>query len=233
MKLKQSMILAAGFGKRMMPITKKIPKPLIKIGNSTLLENCILILREFGIEKIIINTHYLSSKIENYIKNKRFDINIKIIKEENIILDTGGGILNATLGFGEDAFMVLNPDTIWNKEHINEFKSLEKIYFEKKITSLLLVNKNKSFDKNFSGDFNLDNKGLVSRDKSNQMIYTGAQIISREIFENRIIKPFSMNEVWDDLITKKSLQGIESDQEFLHLNNKETYKNLVKKKFTR
>ena len=230
MKLTNGMILAAGFGKRMMPITSKIPKPLIKIGQTTLLENCILRLKDFGIEEIVINTHYLSSEIENYINNKNFNLNINIFKEKNI-LDTGGGILNATKKFNNNPFIVLNPDTIWNIKHVKEFESLAKIYFDKKNTALLLVNKNKSYDKNFKGDFNINYKGVVSRNKSNQMIYTGAQILDRTIFKNLNIKPFSMNKIWDQLIIKNSLVGFESDQEFLHVNSREIYNKLIKEKF--
>ena len=230
MKLTNGMILAAGFGKRMMPITSKIPKPLIKIGQTTLLENCILRLKDFGIEEIVINTHYLSSEIENYINNKNFNLNINIFKEKNI-LDTGGGILNATKKFNNDPFIVLNPDTIWNIKHVKEFESLAKIYFDKKTPALLLVNKNKSYDKNFKGDFNINYKGVISRNKSNQMIYTGAQILDRTIFKDLNIKPFSMNKIWDQLIIKNSLVGFESDQEFLHVNSREIYNKLVKEKF--
>jgi len=230
MKLTNGMILAAGFGKRMMPITSKIPKPLIKIGQTTLLENCILRLKDFGIEEIVINTHYLSSKIENYINNKNFNLNINIFKEKNI-LDTGGGILNATKKFNNNPFIVLNPDTIWNTKHVKEFESLAKIYFDKKTSALLLVNKNKSHDKNFKGDFNINYKGVVSRNKSNQMIYTGAQILDRTIFKDLNIKPFSMNKIWDQLIIKNSLVGFESDQEFLHVNSREIYNKLIKGKF--
>ena len=230
MKLTNGMILAAGFGKRMMPITSKIPKPLIKIGQTTLLENCILRLKDFGIEEIVINTHYLSSEIENYINNKNFNLNINIFKEKNI-LDTGGGILNATKKFNNNPFIVLNPDTIWNIKHVKEFESLAKIYFDKKTPALLLVNKNKSYDKNFKGDFNINYKGVISRNKSNQMIYTGAQILDRTIFKDLNIKPFSMNKIWDQLIIKNSLVGFESDQEFLHVNSREIYNKLVKEKF--
>ncbi len=232
MKLEQGMILAAGFGKRMMPLTQKTPKPLIKIGNTTLLENSIAVLKEFGIKRIVVNTHHLSEKIENYISSKNFDLDIKIVKEKNIILDTGGGILNAINNFGEKPFIVLNPDTIWNKKYISEFENLEKTYFDKKEAVLLLVNKNKSFDKSFSGDFNLSSFGLVTKDNINQMIYTGAQIVSKKIFNKKIVKPFSMNEIWNNLIDKKSLYGFESNQEFLHINSKEIYQKLIKQKFT-
>jgi len=232
MKLKKGMILSAGFGKRMMPTTKIIPKPLIKIGQTTLLENSILILNKFGIKDIIINTHHLSKEIEKYIKNKTFHTNIKLVIEEKAILDTGGGILNATDEFGNEPFIVINPDTIWSNSHLKEFENLEKIYFDKNIVSLLLVNKNRSFDKSFKGDFNIDSHGLVSRDKTNQMIFTGAQIINRNIFKNHIIEPFSMNIIWDELIAKNSLAGIESHQEFLHINTIETYKKLISERFT-
>ena len=232
MKLKKGMILSAGFGKRMMPTTKIIPKPLIKIGQTTLLENSILILKKFGIQDIIINAHHLSKEIENYIKNKTFHTNIKLVIEEKAILDTGGGILNATDEFGNEPFIVINPDTIWSNSHLKEFENLEKIYFDKNIATLLLVNKNRSFDKSFKGDFNIDKHGLVSRDKTNKMIFTGAQIINRNIFKNHIIEPFSMNIIWDELIAKNSLAGIESHQEFLHINTIETYKKLISTRFT-
>ena len=229
MKVKKGMILAAGFGKRMMPITKKIPKPLLKIGEVTLLENCILKLKDFGIEEVVINTHYLSNQIEHYLNEKNFDLKINIV-EEKYILDTGGGILNATSRYADDPFIVLNPDTIWNQKHIEEFKMLEKIYFDTMHTALLLVNKSMSFDKSFKGDFNINDKGLISRDKSNLMVYIGAQIINRKIFKNFKIKSFSMNDIWDKLIKKNSLVGIESKQKFLHLNNSETYKKLLNEK---
>jgi len=230
MKLKKAMILSAGFGKRMAPMTLKVPKSLIKINGVTLLENSILLLKKFGIDEIVINTYYLSDQIENYIKEKKFNITIKIVREKNTILDTGGGILNATTEFKNDPFIVLNPDTIWNKLYLEEFEYLEKIYFEKKMSTLLLVNKNKSFDKSFKGDFNINKNGLVLREDTNEMIYTGAQVINRKIFKNCSTKPFSMNKIWDELINKKLLAGYESQQEFLHINNNKIYEKIISEK---
>jgi MurNAc alpha-1-phosphate uridylyltransferase len=229
MKLTKGMILAAGFGRRLKPITNKKPKPLIKIGKTNLLEKCILMLKNFGINEIVINTHYLSDEIINFINNKNFNINIEIINEEKTILDTGGGVLNATKKFLNDPFIVINPDTVWNEKYIEELENLEKIYFDKKKSSLLLVNKNKSFDKSFLGDFNLNDKGVVSRNEYNSMIYTGAQIINRQIFKNYHVEPFSMNKVWDELIKNKLLYGFKSNLEFFHLNSHEIYKKIVEK----
>jgi NDP-sugar pyrophosphorylase family protein len=104
MIIKRAMILAAGFGKRMLPLTKKTPKPLIKIGPKNLLERSIELLIKIGIDEIIINTHHLSKEIDNFLGNKNYQISISAIKEE-VLLDTGGGILNATKNFEDNPFL--------------------------------------------------------------------------------------------------------------------------------
>ncbi len=140
MTIKKAMILAAGFGKRMLPLTKKIPKPLIKIGPKNLLERTIELLIKIGIDEIIINTHHLSKEIDNFLEHQNYQISISAIKEE-VLLDTGGGILNATKNFKDDPFFVLNPDTIWNKNYYEELKILENSYLKNNKPILLLVNK--------------------------------------------------------------------------------------------
>ena len=94
MQIKKAMILAAGYGKRMMPLTKITPKPLIKIGPKNLLERSIELLIKIGVKEIVLNIYYLSNEIEQFIKNKNYEVSINLIKEEEL-LDTGGGIFNA------------------------------------------------------------------------------------------------------------------------------------------
>ena len=142
------------------------------------------------------------------------------------MLDTGGGIFKATRSF-KKPFVVINPDTLWNNNHSNDLKNLEKIYFNQKKTSLLLVNKNLSYDDSFKGDFNL-NGNIISRDESNKFIFTGLQILDRSIFNFIKEKKFSMNEIWDNLIQDRSLIGVESKQKFYHLNTKEMYEKILK-----
>ena len=226
MKIKQGMILAAGLGKRMQPITLKTPKPLIQIGNKNLLERAIELLINHGIEEIAINVHHLSDQIKDFINKKKYEIKIIISDEQNSLLDTGGGIFKATRSFKEP-FVVINPDTLWNNNHSNDLKNLEKIYFNQKKTSLLLVNKNLSYDDSFKGDFNL-NGNIISRDESNKFIFTGLQILDRSIFNFIKEKKFSMNEIWDNLIQDRSLIGVESKQKFYHLNTKEMYEKILK-----
>ena len=111
MEIKKAIILSAGFGKRLNPLTLFTPKPLLKINNKTLLENTINVLEKFGIEEIVINTHYLSDKINSFINNKKFSAKVFIEKESYKILGTGGGILNAAKKFGNHSFFVFNSSS--------------------------------------------------------------------------------------------------------------------------
>ena len=112
--IKKAMILAAGFGKRILPLTLNCPKPLLKIGEETLLSNTLKFLKLFGVKQVVVNVHYLKEQIIDYINKNKFNLTVHIVKEENKILDTGGGVLNAIQYFSNEAFLIINPDTIWN-----------------------------------------------------------------------------------------------------------------------
>jgi len=230
MQIKKAMILSAGFGRRMLPLTETIPKPLIKIGPKNLLERSIELLIKIGVKEIVLNIYYLSDEIEKFIKSKNYSIQISLIKEEKL-LDTGGGIFNATKKFNDDPFFVLNPDTIWNKNYYEELKVLENLYFTRERPVLLLVDKKKSYDKSFKGDFSFINNQLITREKKNNFIFTGAQIINRSIFNEVDKNVFSMNLIWDQLIQKKIILAQESNQTFFHVNNLKVFKELEKLKF--
>ncbi len=226
MSIKHGMILAAGLGKRMQPLTLKTPKPLIEINNSTLLERAINLLIGHGVQEISINVHYLSDQIQSFIKKKKFQVKITISKEKDLLLDTGGGVLKGTQNFGDNPFFVINPDTVWSKEYLEELKSLEIIYLKNKKPTLLLVNKKLSIDSSFQGDFNLNNE-KITKDDENQFIFTGLQITNRAILIGEKSKVFSMNKIWNKLIKGKKLQGLESNKKFYHLNTFDMYKKIL------
>ena len=230
--IKKAMILAAGFGKRIHPVTLKCPKPLLKIGNETLLSNALKFLELFGIKQAVINVHYLGEQIVDYINRNQFNLSINVVKEKDKILDTGGGVLNAIQYFSNEPFLIINPDTIWNSYYLKELKLMEKLFFENKKNkcSLLVVNKEKSFDKSFKGDFNLKNN-LISRKDTDDLncIYTGLQIIKPEVFSDLDAEVFSINKIWDMLIETNELHGIESHIDFLHVSTLDIYKNLLEK----
>ena len=133
MKINTGIILCAGYGKRLNPITLKIPKPLIKINEITLLENSINFLEKLEIKNIKINTFYLHDQIQNFILNFKSNSNIEIFNDGNIILDTGGGILNLMNTSGENDFIVLNPDTLWGDNYLETTSNMMNYYFEKKL----------------------------------------------------------------------------------------------------
>ena len=169
--IKKAMILAAGFGKRIQPLTLKSPKPLLKIGNETLLSNTLKFLELFGITQVVVNVHYLGEQIVDYINKNKFNLAINIVREKDKILDTGGGILNAIQHFSNEAFLIINPDTLWNSHYLKELKMMQKVFFEnEKKCLLLVVNKKKSFDQSFKGDFNLKNN-LISRKSRDNLDY--------------------------------------------------------------
>ena len=226
MNIEHGMILAAGLGKRMQPLTLKIPKPLLEINNISLLERAINLLVSHGVKEISINVHYLPNQIKSFVNKKKFQAKISISNEEDLLLDTGGGVLKGTQNFGDKPFFVINPDTIWSKDYLEELKSLETIYFKNNKPTLLLVNKKLSIDPSFSGDFNLNNKEIF-KEAENQFIFTGLQITNRNVLIDEKSKVFSMNKVWNKLIKEKKLQGLESNQKFYHLNTFDMYKKIL------
>ena len=229
--IKKAMILAAGFGKRVHPLTLNCPKPLLKIGDETLLSNTLKLLKLFGIKQVIINVHYLREQIIDYIKKNKFNLSINIVKEENKILDTGGGVLNAIRYFSNEPFIIINPDTIWSSYYLEELKLMEKNFFKNKKSkcSILIVKKAMSFDQSFKGDFNLENNLINRKNKSDlKYIYTGLQIIKPEVFLSLDSKVFSMNRIWNKLIESNELYGFESNNDFIHVSTLNIYKNLLK-----
>ena len=230
MKIKNAIILAAGFGKRLNPLTLKTPKPLLKIGDITVLENTINLLKNYGIQKIIINTFYLSEQIVLFLNKLNLEIKITSIVEKKEILGTGGGIVNASKLIEEDCFFVINPDTIWSQPYLKELEQLEKSFFEKKLeNALLVVNASRSFDTSLKGDFNLDEKGMINFESQNNFIYTGCQIFKKKVFNSFSEKPFPINLIWKKLIQDKKVGGVESKEDFLHLTSIKIYNDLIKK----
>ena len=228
MKIKTALILCAGYGKRLNPITLTTPKPLLKINEITLLENCINLIHSLGINKILINTFYLSEKIEQFLNNKKFNLEIKIINDGSNILDTGGGILNLINSSNETDFMIFNPDTVWNENYKKYIKDMEKFYFLNKVKNiLLLANENLSFDKNLKGDFNLK-KNVIKKDELNRLIYAGCQILNKSLFDSYGVGNFSISNIWNKLINKDKLYGFESLEDFRHLTDLNIYKQLLK-----
>ena len=228
MKINTALILCAGFGKRLHPLTSKTPKPLLKIKNITLLERTLNIIKQLEIKNVRINTFHLENEIINFLSNYKSNINIDIIKDGKDILDTGGGIINLIKSSTENDFIVFNPDTIWDLKYKDELEKMIEYYYSNKLNNVLLVvNKNKSFDKRFKGDFELKNKNLVKYKEKNY-IYIGCQIINKKIFQNITEKSFPISKIWNTQIDRNNLNGFESKEDFIHVTDLEIYNKLTK-----
>ena len=226
MRINTALILCAGLGKRLNPITLTTPKPLLEIGSITILEKCIDLIIRFGAKKIIINTFHLSDQIFEFIQNKKFSIDIQIIEDGKEILDTGGGILNMIKKSEDKDFIIFNPDTLWNKDYIEEINKMQNFYFSKKLDNvLLLANKKLSFDKNLKGDFNFSSN-ILKKNNNNDFIFIGCQILNRNLFQKDKVYSFPISEIWNELLKKDKLNGFESFNKFYHLTNLETFKKL-------
>ena len=227
-KINTALILCAGYGKRLNPLTLNKPKPLLEVKDISLLENTINLINDFGIKNILINTFYLKEQIKEFINKKNFNCKINIIEDGNSILDTGGGILNLIKKSENENFFVFNPDTLWSKEYIEIIRKMENFYFENKIQNILLVvNKSNSFDKKLKGDFNLDAKNILNY-KEKIFIYTGCQIINKNVFSKVNKKSFSVVEIWKQLINENRLYGFESLNDFIHITDIEIFNKLSK-----
>ena len=228
MQIDTALILCAGYGKRLLPLTKTLPKPLLKIGESTLLEKTIKLIEQLKIKKIKINTFYLSDEIKKFVNQLNTNIDIKLIEDGNEILDTGGGIFNMIKDTAEENFLVFNPDTVWNENYNKYISEMVNFYFKKRINNILLVvHKDLSFDKRLQGDFSLVNERLT-KDNNKNFIYTGCQIINKNVFSKTLKKKFSMNEIWTNQIKESQLFGYESNLEFLHTTDLTTYNKILK-----
>ena len=226
MRINTALILCAGFGKRLNPITLNTPKPLLEIKDVSMLERCINLIEKLGIQKILINTFYLKDQFSVFLNSKNFNIDIKIIEDGEHILDTGGGIQNMIKDSNEKDFIIFNPDTIWSNDYKDEILKMKKMYFSQKLENiLLLANKKLSFDKKLKGDFNLKNN-LINKEAEKEFIYIGCQIINKKLFIKEKIENYSILEVWNNLLDQKKLFGYESQNDFYHLTDLDIFKKL-------
>ena len=217
------LILCAGLGKRMLNLTKDIPKPLLEGNNITLLGNTINFFSNIGCKEIFINTHYLHHKIITYINERFNDYPINIIYEPSI-LGTGGGIKNIFNYTKSKNICVVNSDIFWQTSNKSDILTFLEDFNEITHCKILLSKKNNFIGlKKDQGDFNIE-KGIISNwVKGNETIYyTGFQIVSKNIFV-KSKEFFPMNEIWENLILNKNLKGDLIHSNIIHIGDKNTF----------
>ena len=213
----RAMVLAAGLGTRMRPLTNLTPKPLIKVAGKPIIEYGFEKLRQADVDHVVVNAHYLPGQIINWCKSFP-NPKTTISDESHTVLDTGGGIANALPLLGNDPFFVLNSDCFWIDKGEPALLRLRESWNDEKMDCLLLVCDPKyTTGYEGDGDFFLDSDGRLARQRHNGLVYIGAYLVHPRLFKLAPSGKFNMNLLWDEAIKQGRLYGIVHRGHWLHV----------------
>lgn len=206
------MLMAAGLGKRMRPLTAAMPKPMVRVAGKPLIDRALDRVEDAGIEKAVVNVHYLAESIEAHLSPRKAPA-VTFSNEREQLLETGGGMVKAQgAGLLPDPFFACNADSIWLDGPRNAFADLSDAWDPDRMDALLLVVSHaraRNFDG--TGDFYMDGAGRLSRKKPDRIapfIYTGIQLVSHRLLRDAPEGKFSTNILWDRAIEEDRLFGV-------------------------
>lgn len=206
-----AMVLAAGLGKRMRPLTASRPKPLVRVADRPLIDHALDKLAEAGVARVVVNVHYLPDAMTAHLAH-RHNPEIAISDERQVLLETGGGMVHALPLIGSDPFFALNSDNIWLDGPQNVFAQLSAAWDADKMDALLLlVPHARAMNYRGKGDFHLDSLGRISRRKPGRIapfIFSGIQLVSHRLLRDAPEGAFSTNILWNRAIAEDRLYGV-------------------------
>ncbi len=221
---KTAMILAAGLGTRMRPLTDHTPKPLLKVANKRIIDYALDHLNAAGVETAVVNKHYLPDQIEAWAKQISSP-KIVISDETDQVLETGGGVKRALPVLGTEPFYVLNSDCFWTDHGTPALERLAQSWDNAMMDCLLLLCDPKhTTGYDGSGDFVMDAKGRLKRQTQNGLCFIGAYLVHPRLFENAPAGRFSMNVLWNEAIANQRLFGISHQGHWLHVGTPDAIK---------
>ena len=198
---KTAMVMAAGLGKRMRPLTATRPKPLVEVAGKPLLDHVLDRLRSAGVETIVVNVHYLAGALEAHLATHANGLDVRISDETKQLLETGGGLVKAEPLIEDDPFLAVNSDNLWIDGPSDSLKLLASQWDGKRMDALLLlVPHARALNHGAQGDFHMDRSGRIrrrERPKVAPFVYTGIQILSKALLKDAPEGPFSTNLLWD------------------------------------
>ncbi|WP_310496146.1 nucleotidyltransferase family protein [Sandarakinorhabdus sp.] len=206
-----AMVLAAGLGKRMRPLTATRPKPLIEVAGKTLLDRALDGVAAAGIGRAVVNAHYFADQIEAAVAGRRDGLDIAVSDERGLLLETGGGIAKALPLIAGDAFYTINADNMWIDGSSDTLRLLAQRWDAAQMdVLLLLVPMARAHGYEGRGDFHMDAAGLIKprgEVRVAPFVYSGIQIISRRLFEGEPVAPFTMWRVWNKALAQGRMFG--------------------------
>jgi MurNAc alpha-1-phosphate uridylyltransferase len=208
---KTAMVMAAGLGKRMRPLTATRPKPLVEVAGRPLLDHVLERLKVAGVEKVVVNVHYLPGSIEAHLASKAHGLDVAISDERDLLLETGGGMVKAAPLIDADPFLVVNSDNLWVDGPADTLKLLASHWDSKRMDALLLlVPQARAQNHRGSGDFHMDRAGRLRRREKARVapfVFTGIQMVSKALLEGAPAGAFSTNILWDRAIEQGRCYG--------------------------
>ncbi len=207
-----AMVLAAGLGKRMRPLTATRPKPLVEVAGKPLLDHVLDRLRASGIGRVVVNVHYLADALEAHLKRKASDLDIRISNERDVLLETGGGVAKALPLIPDDPFLIVNSDNLWVDGPVDAIRLLADHWDDAQMDALLLlIPLARAYCHSGQGDFHMDPLGHLRRRSPGRVapfVFTGVQIVSKRLFTDIPEGPFSFNLFWDRAIAAGRAYGL-------------------------
>ena len=207
-----AMVLAAGLGRRMRPLTATRPKPLVNVAGQALLDRALGTLKAGGVTDVVVNVHYMADRIVAHLKARPIGLNVTISDERDLLLETGGGITRALPLIGSDPFLSINADNIWIDGPLGAAELLANRWNPAEMDALLLmVPHARANCHGGPGDFHMDARGRLSRRKPGRIapfVFTGLQMLSKTLFDGVAVEPFSMNRLWDRAAADGRLFGV-------------------------
>ncbi len=218
--IKTAMVLAAGFGTRMRPLTDRIPKPLVELAGRTLLDRVLDRLAEAGIERAVVNVHHHAHQIESQLR-LRSSPRIVISDERQAILETGGGVRKALGDLGGDAFLVQNSDSVWSEGDTCNLRMLKAAWEPERMEALLLLaRRDSSIGYDGRGDFHKDRSGRLKRRGPGEeapYVFAGVSVLKPSLFEGIADGAFSLNVIFDRAAAGNGLSGVVLDGTWMHV----------------
>jgi N-acetyl-alpha-D-muramate 1-phosphate uridylyltransferase len=217
---KTAMVLAAGLGLRLRPITNKTPKPLVKVADHTLLDHTLDRLVAAGVERAVVNIHHLAEQVEQHLSNRK-DLEIIISSEADDLLETGGGVKKALAHLGDGPFYISNADVLWLNGPTSALGRMMERWNETEMDVLLMLHSTvEAYGYTGNGDFEADAIGKLSRKLEREItpyLFTGVQIVHPRIFKDTPEGAFSLNVIYDKAIEEERLYGVVHDGEWFHI----------------
>jgi MurNAc alpha-1-phosphate uridylyltransferase len=199
-----AMVMAAGLGKRMRPLTATRPKPLVEVAGKPLIDHVLDRLRAAGVEQIVVNVHYLADAMEAHLAARASDLGVTISDERALLLETGGGLVQAAPMIEEDTFLVVNSDNLWVDGPADSLRLLASHWDEERMDCLLLLIPHARASNSAGvGDFHMDSLGRLRRRGKGRVapfVFTGVQIVSKRLLRDAPSGAFSTNIFWDRAI---------------------------------